>query len=175
MSLLLTMLTVLSANLIGIESQWRSPLGGATVAYFLIRSVDWRVSLWRRLWINTGRRWNFSWTCLFIAEWYNFLLFVFFLSAMGFISDIGRTKFSALFLSNVSRGFSLFCLLVIISCQQSKCTYLNQIAVHIEGGSHIADRIATKHGYTNMGQVCIPIIVICHTYYHEYCLLGWDQ
>lgn len=94
---------------------------------------------------------------------------------MGFISDIGRTKFSALFLSNVSRGFSLFCLLVIISCQQSKCTYLNQIAVHIEGGSHIADRIATKHGYTNMGQVCIPIIVICHTYYHEYCLLGWDQ
>lgn len=100
---------------------------------------------------------------------------LFFLSAMGFISDIGRTKFSALFLSNVSRGFSLFCLLVIISCQQSKCTYLNQIAVHIEGGSHIADRIATKHGYTNMGQVCIPIIVICHTYYHEYCLLGWDQ
>lgn len=94
---------------------------------------------------------------------------------MGFISDIGRTKFSALFLSNVSRGFSLFCLLVIISCQQSKCTYLNQIAVHIEGGSHIADRIATKHGYTNMGQVCIPIIVICHTCYHEYCLLGWDQ
>lgn len=78
MSLLLTMLTVLSANLIGIESQWRSPLGGATVAYFLIRSVDWRVSLWRRLWINTGRRWNFSWTCLFIAEWYNSLLFVFF-------------------------------------------------------------------------------------------------
>lgn len=100
---------------------------------------------------------------------------LFFLSAMGFISDIGWTKFSALFLSNVSRGFSLFCLLVIISCQQSKCTYLNQIAVHIEGGSHIADRIATKHGYTNMGQVCIPIIVICHTYYHEYCLLGWDQ
>lgn len=93
-------------------------------------------------------------------------------SAMGFISGIGRTKFSALFLSNVSRGFSLFCLLVIVSCQHTKCTYLNQIAVHIEGGSHIADRIATKHGYTNMGQVCIPIIVICHTYY---CLLGWDQ
>lgn len=93
-------------------------------------------------------------------------------SAMGFISGIGRTKFSALFLSNVSRGFSLFCLLVIVSCQHTKCTYLNQIAVHIEGGSHIADRIATKHGYTNMGQVCIPIIVICHTYY---CLLGWTN
>lgn len=165
------MLTVLSANLIGIESQWRSPLGGATVAYFLIWSVDWRVSLWSRLWINTGRRWNFSGTCsLLLSDITLYSLFI--SSAMGFISGIGRTKFSALFLSNVSRGFSLFCLLVIISCQHTKCTYLNQIAVHIEGGSHIADRIATKHGYTNMGQVCIPIIVICHTYY---CLLGWDQ
>lgn len=93
---------------------------------------------------------------------------------MGFISDIGRTKSSAL--SNVNRGFSLFCLLVIISCQQSKCTYLNQIAVHIEGGSHIADRIATKHGYTNMGQVCIPIFVISHTCYclfHKKISLKW--
>lgn len=166
------MLTVLSANLIGIESQWRSPLGGATVAYFLIWSVDWRVFHFEvgceltRADVGTF----LEHVSLLLSDITLYSLFI--SSAMGFISGIGRTKFSALFLSNVSRGFSLFCLLVIISCQHTKCTYLNQIAVHIEGGSHIADRIATKHGYTNMGQVCIPIIVICHTYY---CLLGWDQ
>jgi hypothetical protein len=49
--------------------------------------------------------------------------------------------------------FSISCLLVTLMCQPSKSTYLNQIAVHIEGGSNIADKIATKHGYTNMGQV----------------------
>lgn len=159
------MLTVLSANLIGIESQWRSPLGGATVAYFLICRLTWGCELTRA---DVGT--FLEHVSLLLSDITIYSLFI--SSAMGFISGIGRTKFSALFLSNVSRGFSLFCLLVIISCQHTKCTYLNQIAVHIKGGSHIADRIATKHGYTNMGQVCIPIIVICHTYY---CLLGWDQ
>ena len=69
---------------------------------------------------------------------------------MGFICSIGLAKFSV---SNYSRSFSLFCLLVVILCQQSSGTYLNQVAVHIEGGSHIADRIASKHGFKNMGQV----------------------
>lgn len=69
---------------------------------------------------------------------------------MGFICSIGLTKFSV---SSFSRALGLFCLLVVTLCQQSSGTYLNQVAVHIEGGSHIADRIASKHGFKNMGQV----------------------
>ncbi|XP_056022514.1 furin-like protease kpc-1 [Ostrea edulis] len=55
--------------------------------------------------------------------------------------------------SDATRVFIIICLIVILWCQHSKSIYLNQIAVHIEGGSHIADKTATKHGYTNMGQI----------------------
>ena len=79
---------------------------------------------------------------------------------MGFICSIGLTKFSV---SSSSRALGLFCLLVVTLCQQSSGTYLNQVAVHIEGGSHIADRIASKHGFKNMGQVwCFSYGLSCN-------------
>lgn len=79
---------------------------------------------------------------------------------MGFICSIGLTKFSV---SSFSRAIGLFCLLVVTLCQQSSGTYLNQVAVHIEGGSHIADRIASKHGFKNMGQVwCFSYTLSCN-------------
>ncbi|XP_061173285.1 furin-like protease kpc-1, partial [Saccostrea echinata] len=60
---------------------------------------------------------------------------------------------AAMILPDITRIFCLFCLLVILLFQHSKCNYMNQIAVHIEGGSHIADRIASKHGFIYMGQI----------------------
>ena len=41
----------------------------------------------------------------------------------------------------------------------SSTTYTDQWAVHIEGGNAIADSIAARHGFTNLGPVCT-----CFTY-----------
>lgn len=35
--------------------------------------------------------------------------------------------------------------------------YSRQWAVHLEGGQQAADLIATRHGFTNLGQVCAEL------------------
>lgn len=37
--------------------------------------------------------------------------------------------------------------------QQSASTFTDQWAVHVSGGDEVADAIAAKHGFTNLGKV----------------------
>lgn len=41
-------------------------------------------------------------------------------------------------------------LLIVVLCGMSSCEqyYTNQWAVHVEGGEHVATRLADKHGFT---------------------------
>jgi len=42
----------------------------------------------------------------------------------------------------------------------SSTTYTDQWAVHIEGGNAIADSIAARHGFTNLGPVCTCLLIL---------------
>lgn len=45
-------------------------------------------------------------------------------------------------------------LLLLMIADVSPEQYSRQWAVHLEGGQQAADQIATRHGFTNLGQVC---------------------
>ena len=52
------------------------------------------------------------------------------------------------------------CLILLIVCvRDSVCTYLNQVAVHIEGGLSKADEVAFRHGFINLGKVSLSIFL----------------
>eukprot|EP00106_Octopus_bimaculoides_P011224 XP_014778666.1 PREDICTED: uncharacterized protein LOC106875159 [Octopus bimaculoides] len=51
------------------------------------------------------------------------------------------------------RLMSLCFILLVVLVRKSACNFINQVAVHIEGGVQNADRIAKEHGFKNLGQV----------------------
>lgn len=42
----------------------------------------------------------------------------------------------------------------------STTTFTDQWAVHIEGGNAVADAIAARHGFTNLGSVCVYLFLL---------------
>lgn len=54
----------------------------------------------------------------------------------------------------ILKNMLLLCLILLIVCvRDSVCTYLNQVAVHVEGGLSKADEVAFRHGFINMGKI----------------------
>lgn len=51
------------------------------------------------------------------------------------------------------RLMSLCFILLVVLVRKSACNFINQVAVHIEGGVQNADRVAKEHGFKNLGQV----------------------
>ncbi|GAB1606479.1 proprotein convertase subtilisin/kexin type 4-like isoform X1 [Argonauta hians] len=51
------------------------------------------------------------------------------------------------------RLMCIFVILMVVSVRKSSCWFINQVAVHIEGGEQNADRIAREHGFKNLGQI----------------------
>lgn len=64
------------------------------------------------IWVDVGI--FFEYVFLLLSD--IIINFLFILFVMGFIFGIGWMKFLVLFLLNVSWGFSLFCLFVIVLC-----------------------------------------------------------
>ncbi|CAI9719185.1 6-like protease kpc-1 isoform X2 [Octopus vulgaris] len=51
------------------------------------------------------------------------------------------------------RLMSLCFILLVVLVRNSACNFINQVAVHIEGGVQNADRVAKEHGFKNLGQI----------------------
>lgn len=53
--------------------------------------------------------------------------------------------------------WAVLCTFATLTLGKQTQIYSNEFAVHIPGGHAIADEIASKHGFTNKGQVRIAI------------------
>lgn len=59
-------------------------------------------------------------------------------------------------------------LLGLVKCaqQRSRPVYSNEFAVHIPEGGEAAERIASKHGFANLGQVSPRILTLSPERFH---------
>lgn len=67
--------------------------------------------------------------------------------------------------------FGLLYLNIVTLCvgQRQRPIYMNQFAVHIPKGSDEAEKIATKHGFNNIGQVIqFCITQFNNKFYYKY-------
>jgi len=76
---------------------------------------------------------------------------------------VGRLTMGRYVINTVSRlSFLIFVLCEVLHAEQY---YTNQWAVHVEGGEHVARRLADRHGFTYVDTVRLLLLCLFHAVY----------
>ena len=65
----------------------------------------------------------------------------------------------------ISFATLIFSVFAFVSCDSG--VYTNRWAVHISGGETVAENVAQKYGFRNLGKVCVIIIYYCTCEYYS--------